>query len=595
MALRLLEAMEIDLSSQTLMCVAEGGDGVQTGSPVATARGKSYKPVDESAYAFKCAYQLNSLFKKYTFENDVFTQAQLRERAEAQFLSNQRRLDALSFGDGWLSWLLFTAKGVCSEILGTYDLEEHIDRCRHAKKATVGIPMRKACLAERYEVPISGSDEHIAWFRDVYLPEVETEQSYIAALVEKTGKPAFSSVHHLSTTFVPKTYKSLRSITPDTTLGAFYSNGLGKMIASRLQKVGIDIRTQQSTHRDLAKLASETGWYVTADQSMASDNITTEVVRRIVPADWFAALNLGRIGTVVLPSGKKEDLRSFSTMGIGFTFALQTLVFYAFLEAIRRTYRVGLNRKLSVFGDDLIYATEMHPFVKTVFPLLGFQLNDDKTFADGPFRESCGSDFFHGLDVRPAFIEPHVPTCRRNTIRATLFKWWNSIMRRWCEEELPTTSLLIVSELRNLGACLFVPSDYPDFAGIKVGSPPSGVIRRTRHGGYLIECLEYIPTLREERRHEPYVWNALDRVVDSTNADHVRVLRDSGTIDYLRTIEEATGIRDTRLSTFTRCRGTRKGYAHSVERHRKGRLTGIPENGGPERYGRRLVATPIWR
>lgn len=41
---------------------------------------------------------------------------------------------------------------------------------------------------------------------------------------------------------------------------------------------------------------------------------------------------------------------------------------------------------------------------------MGFEVNRDKTFLFGPFRESCGTDWYQGVDVRPIVLDTSLET-----------------------------------------------------------------------------------------------------------------------------------------------------------------------------------------
>jgi len=260
---------------------------------------------------------------------------------------------------------------------------------------------------------------------------------------------------------------------------------------------------------------------VTADLSSASDSISVQLVERLFPPDWLQILEQSRIGVVALPDGSVVQSATFCTMGIGYTFPLQTLVFLALLKAIEATLFKGrINRHtISVYGDDMIYVSSMHPTVVAVFEQLGFVLNVDKTFSEGHFRESCGGDYYHGVDVRPfqprngsAFVGP-------KTYEAMLYKFVNGLLARWSEHEIGRTLRYLTSEIESVtGKCKLVPGDHPDDSGIKcptlhhwdflqcveVSKPKS-----LGHGVYRFSYLRLVPDEREEVRHVPYYWQRL--------------------------------------------------------------------------------------
>lgn len=70
------------------------------------------------------------------------------------------------------------------------------------------------------------------------------------------------------------------------------------------------------------------------------------------------------------------------------------------------------GRTVSVFGDDIICPTDCAKSVTAALVFFGFKLNEEKSFVSGKFRESCGGDYFKGLDMRPHYLkenpnEPH--------------------------------------------------------------------------------------------------------------------------------------------------------------------------------------------
>jgi hypothetical protein len=99
-------------------------------------------------------------------------------------------------------------------------------------------------------------------------------------------------------------------------------------------------------------------------------------------------------------------------MGNGYTFPLQTLLFSSLVVAVYKTLNIPVHLprgscpgNFGVFGDDIICVTEAADLVLSMLGRLGFLPNADKTFVEGPFRESCGADFLNGIDVRPVFVK----------------------------------------------------------------------------------------------------------------------------------------------------------------------------------------------
>jgi len=213
-------------------------------------------------------------------------------------------------------------------------------------------------------------------------------------------------------------------------------------------------------------------------------------------------------------------------MGNGFTFPLETLVFYSLIKAVGDLS--GCVGVYSVYGDDLIYPRKIHNIVHHVMDSLGIQINLDKTFVDSHFRESCGGDYYHGADVRPVIL-PDVPgnALSRSQYRVWLFKVINLLMRRWSPYEIPATIRLLLIEAAMYGELYRIPMHYPDTAGIKVHHPsddflmpmlPWSKIAVGFADGSQKLSFRYFAQTSKKRfitYQEPYYWLALKRESDN--------------------------------------------------------------------------------
>jgi hypothetical protein len=107
-----------------------------------------------------------------------------------------------------------------------------------------------------------------------------------------------------------------------------------------------------------------------------------------------------------------------------------------------------------------------------VFPLLGLKLNLDKTFVHYPFRESCGADYYRGVDVRPFTFGGGQQNLNRRNYLAFLYKTYNGLCRRWDPMEIRTTLRYILTEVVRVSDVVHrVPPEFPDTAGVKTFSP----------------------------------------------------------------------------------------------------------------------------
>lgn len=206
-------------------------------------------------------------------------------------------------------------------------------------------------------------------------------------------------------TTVPKDCKKDRGIAIEPSINLFYQLGYGRAIRARLLRAGINLVNGKELHMQVARGASITGALATLDLSSASDTICSNLVKLLLPEDWFSCLNDLR-SHYTLFKGKWRLLEKFSSMGNGFTFELETLIFLCLILALDPTgQKLVVGDNVYVFGDDIIVPSENSQDVISALSFFGMVLNKSKSFVDGPFRESCGGDYFMGVDVRPHFME----------------------------------------------------------------------------------------------------------------------------------------------------------------------------------------------
>lgn len=203
-------------------------------------------------------------------------------------------------------------------------------------------------------------------------------------------------------TTVPKDCEKDRGIAIEPSINVFYQLAVGRVIRQRLKRVGINLTDGQEIHKRVACEASIQGHLCSMDLSNASDTISRNLVKLLLPPRWHALLSMLR-SPKTLFQGKWRLLEKFSSMGNGFTFELETLVFLCLLNALDPSLVRG--KDLFVYGDDLLFPSRMSNDVVSLFEFCGLTVNRRKTFVDGPFRESCGGDFFDGVDVRPFFLK----------------------------------------------------------------------------------------------------------------------------------------------------------------------------------------------
>lgn len=439
----------------------------------------------DPATVFLAKAQETALLKKYIFQN--IDEESMQLQAFLTFEEVNKRMEwANTFVYPNPSYLLgkrlpehikhlLRAKRLIARTLGEFDEDEFFASCKNSSGTTLGVSYRDSSPEAKFKActHTTGVDK---WFR-YYL---QYDYQLKRALPSLDGR--LSEVRGAKATTVPKDSKKLRMICVEPMLNMFFQQGLMQVLAQRLEAVGLSFTSQQDRNKDLAWYGSLTGDLATIDWSSASDSLSYELVKFLLPRKWFYYLDQFRCKEIEYMGGYTK-LHMFSTMGNACTFPLETLVFWALCSSIQDGTDDNFNLSsqpsgVAVFGDDCIVKRNVAEKVMNLLKSFGFMPNADKSFWEGHFRESCGGDFLHGKDVRPYHL-----TGPATTSKTGLTAWaniiFNRLQNRFIRIEGPLKYIysyhLVFQELfafyRSHGLCIhIVPTDFPDDAGLKIGS-----------------------------------------------------------------------------------------------------------------------------
>lgn len=495
-----------------------------------------------NAYLFKQVVQIRDLLGRYKFEHDVYTKEDLKDLSVQKYLAfqeqlcNPREKTVLGF------LVKQEARRIITEILGEFQESDVAENAQFGKKSSIGCPMALAHIDWKLSnvKAFTGSFRIAKWF----MKEVVHQDDLLRRFLQKVlgGDPTASisegDYEFLVMKFVPKKWNIDRGITPLALLNLFYSYGIAELATVKLKEYGLDIRHLQDKHRKYAKkfsVPNHLGFltHVTADLTMASECITTDLLNSLLPRKWYVALKPILTHQVELEQ-KMYYTASVLPMGNAATFPFETLIFYSIIRAIGNlTHVKGIY---SVYGDDLIYPSKLHKYVLRIFPELGFSLNSSKTFVHVPFRESCGADYFHGVDVRPFSFRGECQVLSPSQYTAWLYKAYNGLRLRWLECEIPKTLAWILTEIsQNSKAIARVPPSYPATAGVQTSSPdvvPLGSLmlynwapiqQMFAYGSSWIRFwyLQEKAPRRFVLHIEPYLWLSLQRKNDVVEDEEV--------------------------------------------------------------------------
>lgn len=352
--------------------------------------------------SFKNSYLEKEVFSKYLDPKLVTPNMRLRNGIQKWISievkneeTNQRLLFADDVNFGWVSYekLKEKIRKDIAKVFGKFD-PVHLFSLggSHTNGASTRVRRGPSARYTKHTGEAHGTASAIDWYKTYSFGSMLYNQQ----MEEVSGSMMFT---------VNKKTEIDRVACKEPEINMFLQRCVGQHLKGRLLKNGIDLR-DQTVNQELAKVAVQRG-LATVDLSAASDSISAQLVREFLPNDWFEFLDDIRVKQVEIPetfNGEcfTHDLEMFSSMGNGFTFELETLIFWAITRAV--SYYSGVKGRISVYGDDIICPTGIVPRLQRLFHFFGFRLNEDKSFWSGEFRESCGYHYHGPVDVTPFYL-----------------------------------------------------------------------------------------------------------------------------------------------------------------------------------------------
>lgn len=319
-------------------------------------------------------------------------------------------------------WLHNAVLRKISQILGEVDFQSIVGMSNWGPGATTLIKSVDASSPYKFQNE-SGITRHLL---DLFPLELfgETYALWFKNFQERGT--AFSLEVGNKVVTVPKNAKANRVIAIEPGFNLWFQKGIGSYMRNRLLRFGVDLN-YQTMNQSLALFGSKTERLATIDFSSASDSISRELVRELLPPRWVALLDACRSHFGLL-HGVSKHWEKFSSMGNGFTFELESLIFYATAMCVTEYLQVPLSREdgliVSVYGDDVIIPTDCVALFAEMCHFYGFTVNKEKSHYDSPFRESCGKHYHSGIDVTPIYLKDRLLTV------PSIFKLANAIRRQ---------------------------------------------------------------------------------------------------------------------------------------------------------------------
>jgi len=380
---------------------------------------KHYLSKDDVFSAYQ-ATKFLSKFKGLTFSHDLDRVAWKKfEEFELLCKQTNMRFGSLSTDSlykGPVVWLHNAIIRKIDSLLGAFSVDEFLSSPDWGPGASTLIKRRDASSSEKFQ-------NETGITRDLYalFPTSALKQVYPAwghHLESKGSYPQFQVGNRVVT--VPKDASTNRVIAIEPGLNLFFQKSLGDMIGKRLLRVGIDLHDQGKNQRKARKGSIDSS-LATVDLSSASDSISYSIVEALLPPRWFNLLDIARshYGSF---NGQTVRWNKFSSMGNGFTFQLESLIFFA-ISFCCSDYVGADPYQVSVYGDDIVLPVSAKEIFSEMMNFYGFRINEKKSHFDSSFRESCGAHYFSGYDVKPLYLKEVLSSLQ------TVYRFANAIRR----------------------------------------------------------------------------------------------------------------------------------------------------------------------
>lgn len=354
-----------------------------------------YDPALHGSYELRVLRQVEAFFKKNALfvDDERCTDAAIDSftRAEKLCRITNRRLDYYYLHRDrldpdmqlWLSKMERAIHGLLAEFKGFQAILPSY--LKLTSGATATLPRARALPPLKLKRVVDCSPKAVP-----YLTALQSHFGYRAV--------RFRELCVNRVEFVPKNFKTHRTIACEPTGNVPLQLAFDTYAKAQLKrKFKVDLSSQVLNQR-YAKEGSISNGLATIDLSMASDTLAYNTVAWLLPQDWFEYVEAIRSPMYIEPrTSQFRRYAKFSSMGNGTTFVLETLIFTAAVRAVG-------SKRYAVYGDDIVIESELYEPLVKLLAFLGFIVNNDKSFASGPFRESCGADFHNGEDITPFYL-----------------------------------------------------------------------------------------------------------------------------------------------------------------------------------------------
>jgi len=227
---------------------------------------------------------------------------------------------------------------------------------------------------------------------------------------------------------VPKTQKTPRIIAIEPTAMQYAQQSLLEPIVECIEMSDLASHigfSDQGPNQVLAREGSHNRDLATLDLSDASDRVSNQLVRSMF-SDFphlQGAVEACRSRRADVPGHGVVRLSKFASMGSALCFPVEAMVFLTCVslgieselnaQITSRSELLDLLDGVRIYGDDIIVPGDYVHSVIAQLERFGAKVGPNKSFWIGRFRESCGKEYYDGVDVSVVKFRRVFPNSRK--------------------------------------------------------------------------------------------------------------------------------------------------------------------------------------
>lgn len=302
---------------------------------------------------------------------------------------------------------------------------------------------------------------------------------------------------------VPKDANKPRLICAEPSYNQFVQQGMQSVLKAEFsrRKLICDY-TDQGRNQHLSRVGSIDGSLTTVDLSEASDRVGWGLVKFAFSFDQMFLRLLRDSRSEFVDTGSSILCqKKFAPMGSAMTFPIQCMIFTGLVILAACEYSSNYSSKFirglvqsetdyTVYGDDIIIPTHLYPLLSDLLTKAGLKINQNKTYDTGLFRESCGADWFMGVNVTPVYLRLPLDGQKGTDAILSLMSTRNQLFLAGNKESVEVLDQYLESLDRRIKYSA-IPADFPLDQGRFVDGPPHKWCKDTQRPLYRGFCTVY--------------------------------------------------------------------------------------------------------